>query len=130
MAQPPPIAVVTGSSSGIGKAIALGLAADGAQLVIHARENRSGAEDVAAAIRKTGSDAHVLLCDLADAAARADFVERAWQWQGRVDYWINNAGVDVLTGPAAGWSFAQKLEALLRVDVAATIDLARNVGRA
>jgi 3-oxoacyl-[acyl-carrier protein] reductase len=55
-------------------------------------------------------------------------IERAWAWRGGVDVWVNNAGADVLTGPAAQWSFQQKLEALWRVDVTATIGLSRLIG--
>lgn len=51
----------------------------------------------------------------------------AWQWR-EIDIWINNAGMDVLTGNAAYWSFDEKLEALWKVDVLATIRLSRAAG--
>lgn len=121
-------AVVTGSSSGIGRAIALALAAGGADVVVHARASRHEAEEVAAEVQAAGRRSHVILCDLADATTYEGLVERAWNWQGGVDIWVNNAGVDTLTGEAARWSFERKLEALLRVDVAATIALSRIVG--
>jgi 3-oxoacyl-[acyl-carrier protein] reductase len=121
-------AVVTGSSSGIGRAIALELASAGAHLFIHARRSQTAAEQVAQAARDLGADAKTDLCDLADAASLAGFVERAWHWRGAVDVWINNAGADVLTGEPASWSFERKLEELWRVDVAATIALSRAVG--
>ncbi len=123
------MAVVTGSSSGIGRAIALELTAAGADCLIHGRENLAGAEAVADEIRRGGRAAEVLLADLGDSAAQDALVEQAWQWRGRVDIWVNNAGVDTLTGPAAGWSFEQKLEALWQVDVRATMRLSRAVGR-
>ena len=50
----------------------------------------------------------------------------AW---GPIDVWINNAGADVLTGEQADWPFLRKLQELLDVDVAATMLLARDVGR-
>jgi 3-oxoacyl-[acyl-carrier protein] reductase len=128
MSSQPPIAVVTGSSSGIGRAVALALAAAGAHVVIHARSNRPGAEETAALVRHQGADAHVLLCDLADPTTPDRLVEQAWAWRGRVDIWVNNAGADVLTGPAAAWPFARKLEELWRVDVAATMALSRAAG--
>lgn len=121
-------AVVTGSSSGIGRAVALGLAAAGADVLVHARRSREAAEEAAAAIRVSGRQAEVELCDLADEAAHGTFVERAWTWQEGVDIWINNAGADVLTGEAAHWPFEQKLEQLWHVDVAATLRLSRLVG--
>jgi 3-oxoacyl-[acyl-carrier protein] reductase len=134
MSQAPPAelagstAVVTGSSSGIGRAIALSLAYAGADLVVHARANRAGAEETATLAQAAGRRSHVVLCDLADASTHADLVERAWQWQGAVDIWVNNAGVDVLTGEAKRLSFDRKLEALWKVDVAAALALSRAAG--
>jgi 3-oxoacyl-[acyl-carrier protein] reductase len=121
-------AVVTGSSSGIGRAIALELAAAGADCLVHARQNRAGADAVAAEIRRKQRRSDVILADLAQVDAQDEFAEQAWQWQGKVDIWINNAGADTLTGNAAKWSFEQKLEALWRVDVTATIRLSRQIG--
>ncbi|HEV2968486.1 MAG TPA: SDR family oxidoreductase [Pirellulales bacterium] len=121
-------AIVTGSSSGIGRAMALELASAGADCLVHGSRNREGAESVAAQIRALGRRADVLLTDLSQAAEQERFAEQAWQWQGKVDIWINNAGADTLTGAAAKRSFEQKLEALWRVDVAATIGLSRFIG--
>ncbi|MCE9605404.1 MAG: SDR family oxidoreductase [Planctomycetia bacterium] len=121
-------AVVTGSSSGIGQAIALELAAAGAAVIVHGRSNPEGAETTAAAIRAGGGAATVLLADLADEAASTAFADAAWNWRTGLDIWVNNAGVDVLTGDAAKWSFDRKLAALWQVDVAATIRLSRIVG--
>jgi 3-oxoacyl-[acyl-carrier protein] reductase len=122
-------AVVTGSSSGIGRAIALELAAAGANVAVHARANREGAEQTANEIRTLGRRSEVFLCDLADAAAHEPLAAQTWDWAGGVDLWINNAGADVLTGAAAKWSFHDKLELLWKVDVAACIHLSRAVGR-
>jgi 2-amino-4-hydroxy-6-hydroxymethyldihydropteridine diphosphokinase len=136
-APPPPVpgreltglrAVVTGSTSGIGRAIALELAAGGADVVIHGRRFPDAAEAVAAQARQAGVRAHVLLADLRDPAACQRLVESAWDaWQG-IDIWINNAGADTLTGEAARWPFERKLQELLAVDVTATVLLARAVG--
>jgi 3-oxoacyl-[acyl-carrier protein] reductase len=121
-------AVVTGASSGIGRAIAVALAADGAHVLVHARGNHAGAQHVVDEILALGTEAHHVLCDLADSATHQRLVDAAWNWRGAVDLWVNNAGADVLTGEAAGWSFERKLEELWRVDVAATMSLARDVG--
>ena len=121
-------AVVTGSSGGIGRAIALELASAGADCLIHARRNREGAESVAEAIRSLGRRADVLLADLAEPSEQDRFAAEAWRWQGRVDIWINNAGADTLTGDAARWTFEQKLDALWSVDVVATMRLSRAIG--
>lgn len=121
-------AVVTGSSSGIGRAIALELAAAGADVLIHARQSGAAAEVVAAEIRDLGREARVVLCDLAETAAHESLVSQAWSWRGGIHVWVNNAGADVLTGEAAGWSFERKLQQLWRVDVTATIGLSRLAG--
>jgi 3-oxoacyl-[acyl-carrier protein] reductase len=122
-------ALVTGSSSGIGRAIALELAAAGAAGIVHARRNRAGADEVAAAIRAGGGDSRVVLCDLTESAGQQKLVDEAWQWHGGIDILINNAGADILTGDAGGWPFERKLEELWRVDVAGTIHLARLLGQ-
>jgi 3-oxoacyl-[acyl-carrier protein] reductase len=120
-------AVVTGSSSGIGRAIALELARAGADILVHARSNRDGANETAQAIRAMGRHATVVLADLDQVFAQDELIQAAWNWRP-IDAWINNAGVDVLTGDAAEWPFEKKLEALWRVDVVATLRLSRAVG--
>ncbi len=122
------IAIVTGSSSGIGRAIALELAAAGAAVVVHGREGREAAQRVAAEIRAGGGEAEVILADLSHDAGRAALVEQAWQRYQRVDILVNNAGADILTGPSAHWPFQRKLQALWELDVTATIDLSREIG--
>ncbi|HUT92981.1 MAG TPA: SDR family oxidoreductase [Thermoguttaceae bacterium] len=121
-------AVVTGSSRGIGRAIALELAGAGADVLVHARQSRQAAEATADGVRALGREAEVVLADLAEPDRHERLVEQAWNWRPGVDIWINNAGADVLTGAAAGWSFERKLEMLWRVDVAATIRLGRLAG--
>lgn len=123
------VAVVTGASGGIGRAIALELAQAGADVVVHGNHRPDVAESVSGEVQRLGRRAKVLLADLADAAAREAFAEAAWNWRGYVDVWINNAGADVLTGTAAQWSFEQKLQRLWQVDVAATIGLSRSIGQ-
>ena len=120
--------VVTGSSSGIGRAISLGLAASGADVIVHCRESLEAAEDVARLIREAGRKATVILADLRDPAACDRLVKEAWKQSGRVDAWVNNAGADVLTPPGNQLSFDEKLRELFAVDVSATIRLSRGVG--
>ena len=122
-------AVVTGSSSGIGRAIALELASVGANVLVHARTSRDAAEGVADAIGQQGRDACVLLADIDDLADCTSLVDNAWTWRDGVDIWINNAGADVLTGEAAKSTFEEKLDRLWRVDVLGTIRLSRLIGQ-
>ena len=118
-------AVVTGSSSGIGRATALALAAAGCdRQVVHCRSRVDAARQTASRI---GQDVPIIAADLAVAEDRQRLVDEAFDHLQTPTTWIFNAGADVLTGPAAEWSFQQKLETLWRVDVAGTIDLARRV---
>jgi len=121
-------ALVTGASSGIGRAIAIALARAGADVIVHARQNRAGADATAAAITAQGRRAEVFLADLADDTTHEPLVRRAWDWQGAIDILVNNAGADMLTGEAAGWSFEAKLRRLWQVDVEGTIRLSRLCG--
>lgn len=122
-------ALVTGSSSGIGRAIALRLAGAGADVVLHACRSREAAEQVAAEIGSLGRRAAVLFADFGLTESQDEFLRVAHREFGPFDIWINNAGADVLTGEAADWSFEEKLEKLWRVDVLATVRLARGAGQ-
>ncbi len=121
-------AVVTGSSSGIGRAIALDLSRAGATCIIHGR-NQARATQAVAALRALGCDAQSMIADLQNPGEQDRLAETAWQQTAGVDIWINNAGADVLTGDAAALSFEEKLQLLWAVDVTATIRLSRNIGR-
>lgn len=123
------IAVVTGSSSGIGRATALAFAHAGANVLVHAAKNRAGAEETAALVRGLGVQSQVFLADLAEPNSQDEFVRQAWAWRGQVDVWVNNAGVDTLTGANAKLSFEEKLEQLWRLDVTASLRLSRRVGQ-
>jgi 3-oxoacyl-[acyl-carrier protein] reductase len=120
-------ALVTGSTSGIGRAIAHALAAGGADVLVHGRRT-GAAEEAVRELTAVGVRSQAVLADLRDAAARQQLVETAWQAWGGLDVWVNNAGADTLTGGAAHWPFEKKLVELWQVDVAATIALARDVG--
>ena len=122
------VAVVTGSSSGIGRAIALELAAAGADVVVHGRRSKAAVDAVAGEVRSLGRQSLGLLFDLTLVDEQQALVEAAWQWRGGVQIWINNAGADVLTGDAARLPFEEKLERLWRLDVVATMRLARLAG--
>jgi 3-oxoacyl-[acyl-carrier protein] reductase len=122
-------AVVTGSTSGIGRAIALELADAGANVVIHGRRSPESAERVAAECRARQVEARCIRADVRDGADCARMVDAAWGlWQRGIDIWINNAGADTLTGEAAAWSFERKLQELWAVDVQGTMVLSRLAG--
>jgi 2-amino-4-hydroxy-6-hydroxymethyldihydropteridine diphosphokinase len=121
-------AAVTGSTSGIGRAIAVELAGAGAHVIVHGHRSAATAEEVVAQLRAAGARSRAILADVGLSEECAQFVHEAWaEWDG-LDIWVNNAGADTLTGEARHWSFERKLEELLAVDVTATMLLARNVG--
>jgi 3-oxoacyl-[acyl-carrier protein] reductase len=121
-------AVVTGSSSGIGRAIALRLARDGAAVVVHANRSMQEAETLVRDLRAAGARAEALRADLTDPGACAGLVQAAFELLGGVDAWVNNAGADILTGSGRTLPFEAKLARLLDVDVRATMLLTRAVG--
>ena len=113
--------LVTGGSGGIGRAIALAAARAGADVALTYRTNRAGALDVEKRIRGMGRRAHVLTLDLADVTSVRGVGPAARDALGRLDVWVNNAGADILTGPAAALSDADRLDLLLAVDLRGTI---------
>jgi 3-oxoacyl-[acyl-carrier protein] reductase len=115
------VVLVTGASSGIGRAIALGCAREGADLAITYRANAEGADEAARAIRALGRRAEALAADISredDIAGLARWLEERF---GRVDVWINNAGADILTGAGSRLSRLEKLDRVLAVDLRGTI---------
>jgi len=113
--------LVTGASSGIGRAIALAVARNGADVALTYRANEAGAREVEREIQGIGRRAVVIQCELADARSVQALGPAAGDALGRLDVWVNNAGADVLTGPAASLSLLEKLDMLLAVDLRGTI---------
>ena len=113
--------LVTGASSGIGRAIALAAARAGADVALTYRTNEPGAREVERGIRALGRRASVLQLDLADAVSLQALGAAARDALGRLDVWVNNAGADILTGGGASLSEVEKLDRLLAVDLRGTI---------
>ena len=101
------VALVTGASRGIGRAIAVSLAEHGARVALHYRAERQAAETTLAALDQTGGRHVLLAADLADPEAALTLADRAVAEAGRLDMVINNAGIyerhPVADSKAADW---------------------------
>jgi L-rhamnose 1-dehydrogenase len=85
--------LVTGASTGIGRAVAIGAAKHGANVAVNYARDTAGAGACVAAIEAEGQRGIAVQGDVADPATAADFVGRAVEAFGRVDVFVNNAGI-------------------------------------
>ena len=86
-------ALVTGASRGIGRAIALKLATEGANIIVNYANSASAAEDVVAEIRELGVHAEAIQADVSDRSACEAMVDSAIKVFGQIDMLVNNAGI-------------------------------------
>ena len=114
------IAVVTGGSSGIGRAIALALAAEGADVVVNYARSETRAREVAEQIARAGGRAVAVGADVSRRADVDRLVARTLDVFGAIHVWVNNAGADILTGEAAGWTDDEKWDRVMAVDLKGT----------
>lgn len=113
--------LVTGASSGIGRAIALRCARAGADIAITYRKNQEGADNTAQEIRSIGRRVEVIRADISRVEDIESMVRRLTTTFGAVHVWINNAGADILTGESGGMPRLKKLDLVLSVDLRGTI---------
>jgi glucose 1-dehydrogenase len=104
-------ALVTGADSGIGQAIAITFAREGANVVVHYGSDRQGAEDTAREIRQHGATAEILQADLSDPQNAQELFRQAVERLGQIDILVNNAG----TGASAEQSLETTLDDFIRV---------------
>jgi 3-oxoacyl-[acyl-carrier protein] reductase len=114
------VALVTGASRGIGRAIAEGLAAEGVKLVIAARGAKA-LEEARNALEAMGAEVLAAPTDVGDDASVAALVEQAGERFGRIDILISNASALAVTGERASW------DASLNVDVMGAVRLVEAV---
>src|SRR5690242_7548147 len=84
--------VITGAGRGIGRALAIGFAEQGATVLIHYAHAEQQAQATFAQITEDGGQAHLIQADLSQPEAASQLVEQAQIRLGGIDIWINNAG--------------------------------------
>jgi len=87
------VALVTGSSSGIGKAIAIGLAKEGADVIINYHTNQSAAAEVSNTIKAMGRDSIFIQADVGKKKEANRLIEEGWKHFNKIDILVNNAGI-------------------------------------
>ncbi len=125
------IAFITGASRGIGRAIALRFAAEGASVVLNA--SRMGAhgdlqgtlEESVSLVQAAGGKAAAVACDLSSAEARADLIERASEPFGPIDILVNNAASSPMPLPSMATTAERSF--MFDMNVNGPIDLAQQV---
>jgi len=104
------VAVVTGSSMGIGRAIAVAFAREGARVVVNSR-SQERADAVARELQAAGGEAVAKAGDIARPEDAQALAEAAVQAFGGLDIWVNNAGINAI-GPSLDLAFADYLKVL------------------
>lgn len=87
------IAVVTGASRGIGRAIAIKLASEGATVIVNYNGSKERAGEVKSQIEQNGGKAYIYQCDVSDFESCEAFIQDVIKEFGRIDVLVNNAGI-------------------------------------
>jgi len=119
--------VVTGAGRGIGRAMALGFAAQGATVLIHYGHAQPQAEEVVHQIEAAGGQAMLTHADLSMPGEAARLVLQAREILGSIDVWINNAGASANSSEVRGLSEDAAFERIMAVDVRGTWRCCRDV---
>src|SRR5436190_2727377 len=120
------VALVTGASSGLGQAIAIGLAEAGAHVACHARSADKAAETIVA-IKNLNRRAEAVEGDMAETAAPASIVEQTLEKFGQIDILINNAGM-IRRAPAVEFS-EDDWSTVIQVNLSSVFRLSQAAGR-
>ena len=121
------VAIVTGGSGGIGRAVAERLAADGAAVVVHYAGNRAAADETVRGITEAGGSAVALGGDVADEDAMRELFDGTEKRFGGVDVVVNTAGI-MLLGPVADFDLAD-FDRMHRTNVRGTFVVSQQAAR-
>lgn len=114
-------AVVTGGSTGIGRAVVQALAQEGAAVVVNYRHSQQAAQSCAEEVRQRGGRALVIQADVRSAQEMERLVTASVAALGGIDIWVNMAGADILTGEGAELPDHAKLARLIDTDLRGTM---------
>jgi len=89
------VVVITGSSRGIGRAIAEELGQSGAKVIVNYHQSREAAEDVVARLKQSGSESVAIQADVSDPVQATRLIEETFQRFGRIDVLVNNAAINI-----------------------------------
>jgi NAD(P)-dependent dehydrogenase (short-subunit alcohol dehydrogenase family) len=120
------VALVTGADSGIGRAVALAFAREGADVIVAYLENHADAEKSAAAVEGAGRRAGRIACDISDDAACRTLVDKVVQQFGRIDVLVNNAAYQGKAVERFEDLDAERVERTFRTNIVAMFNLVRH----
>jgi NAD(P)-dependent dehydrogenase (short-subunit alcohol dehydrogenase family) len=120
------VALITGGDSGIGRAVALAFAREGADVAIAYLENHADAEETAAAVERSGRRASRVACDIGDDSACRQLVEKVVKQFGRIDILVNNAAYQGKAVERFEDLDAERIERTCRTNIVAMFNLVRH----
>ena len=120
------VALITGGDSGIGRAVALAFAREGADVAIAYLENHADAEETAAAVERSGRRASRVACDIGDDSACRQLVEKVVKQFGRIDILVNNAAYQGKAVERFEDLDAERIERTFRTNIVAMFNLVRH----
>ena len=119
-------ALVTGASTGIGAAVAIGFAARGMRVAVHYNSSADAANQVVATIKSAGGEAFALQADVRDSAAITRVVKEANERLGGIDVLVNNAGSLVKRMPITEFD-DRTFDEVLHINARSVLDFCRDV---